>query len=480
VNVLVAGASGYIGSRLIPRLQALGHNVIGLVRNPERLNALTWENVEIRRGDVLDLASLRQVMQGVDVAYYLVHSMAGGSRDYIKRDELAAQNFGTAVREAGIQRIIYLGGLGECEMGLSPHLESRQVVGDILRASGVPVTEFRAAIIIGSGSMSFEMIRYLTERLPVMTTPRWVTTRCQPIATTNVLDYLIGCLTEQKSVGKLYEIGGYDVLTYGEVMREYAAARHLKRYLIPIPVLTPHLSSYWVNFVTPLPASYVHPLIESLRSEVVVHDPSAREDFNVNLLSYKESVQAALKRDGSGEVESYWAGANPGLSAGRLHKTTEGMFIEQLRLETTAPSAAVFQIISAIGGKQGFYYANWLWKVRGWLDSLIGGPGVQRPRRHPLELKPGDVVGGYTVEVLNPGRLLRLRNDMKAPGPAWMQFEALTADNGKTLYVQTAFFEPHGLAGLAYWYALYPFHQLIFNGLARAIVRRAETLHHLA
>jgi uncharacterized protein YbjT (DUF2867 family) len=475
MNILVTGANGYIGGQLVPRLVDAGHHVICMVRNPQRLSGSKWENIEIRQGDVLDLASLGSIMQGIEVAYYLIHSMAGGAQGFEERDYIGADNFGVAAREAGLQRIIYLGGLGECEKGLSPHLESRQQVGEILRTSGVPVTEFRAAVVIGLGSISFEMFRYLTERLPVMITPKWVSTRCQPIAINNVLDYLTLCLTEPRSIGKLYEIGGPDILTYGDMMREFATARHLKRYLMPVPILTPHLSSYWVNIVTPIPASYAQPLIEGLRSEVVVHDPSAQEDFKIKLIPYTEALQQALTRDGSGEVETFWAGAPAGLESGRTHKITQGMFIEQRRLETEAEPQAVYDTFTRIGGKQGWYYADGLWQLRFWLDRLAGGVGMRQDFRNAEEIKPGDILDGFIVETVEKGRLVRLRNEMKAPGPAWMQFEVKRSGNGKILFIQTAFFEPHGLAGLAYWYVLYPFHQLIFKGMANAIVRRAET-----
>ncbi len=480
MNILVAGASGYIGGRLVPRLQTLGHNVICLVRNPEQLSRHSWENVDIRRGDLLDNSSLRPVMQGVDVAYYLVHSMADGVHGFIQRDVTAAGNFAMAAQAAGVKRIIYLGGLGDRNKSLSRHLEARQQVGEVLRQSGVPVTEFRAAIVIGSGSMSFEMIRYLTERLPILLTPKWISTLCQPIAIDNVLDYLIGSLDETRSVDSIFEIGGPDVLTYEAIMRGYASARQLNRRLVQLPLLTTRMLAIGADVVTPLPSPYLHILIEGLKSEVLVHDPLAQEVFNFNLIPYSDAIQRALQRDGSGEVESYWAGAKPDSTVGRTHKTTEGMFIEQLRLETDASPESVYQIFSSIGGTQGWYYGDWLWQVRGLLDKMAGGPGMRRGRGGRVDLQPGDVVDGYTVETVEAGHVLRLRNNMKAPGPAWMQFEALAGANGKTLYVQTAFFEPHGLAGLAYWYALYPFHQIIFNGLARAIVRHAEALNRLS
>jgi uncharacterized protein YbjT (DUF2867 family) len=479
MNILVAGASGYIGGKLVPRLQARGYHVICLVRNPEQLSRYNWDNVDIRRGDLLDQASLNPVMHNVDVAYYLVHSMADGVHGFIQRDCTAAGNFAMAAQAAGVKRIIYLGGLGDCNKSLSPHLETRQQVGELLRQSGVPVTEFRAAIVVGSGSMSFEMIRYLTERLPILFTPNWISTLCQPIAIDNVLDYLIGSLDEPRSVDSIFEIGGPDVLTYEAIMRGYASARQLNRRMVRLPFLNTRLLAIGADVVTPLPSPYLHILIDGLKSEVLVNDPHAQEVFNFNLISYSHAIQQALQRDGSGEVETYWAGAKPDATAGRTRKTTEGMFIEQLRLEAAVTPEVVYRVFSSIGGKHGWYYGDWLWQLRGVFDRLAGGPGMRRGRSEAVDLQSGDVVDGYTVETVQAGRLLRLRNNMKAPGPAWMQFEALTTENGKSLYVQTAFFEPHGLVGLIYWYALYPFHQIIFNGLAQAIVRRAKAVNQL-
>jgi len=423
---------------------------------------------------VLEPASLNPALQNIEIAYYLIHSMTEGVRGFEQRDRLAAENFGRAARAAGVQRIIYLGGLGAADEELSSHLASRQQVGDILRASGVPVTELRAAVVVGAGSISFEIIRYLTERLPVMITPRWVTTRCQPIAIENVLDYLIQCLSQPLSIGQTFEIGGPDVLTYGDMMRGYAAARGLKRYLIPVPVLTPRLSSYWVDLVTPIPSSYSHPLIEGLRSEVIVRDRQALQVFSVKLLPYADAVRRALERTQSGELETYWAGAQIGLQSGVSLKVTQGMILEERRVESAASPTAVYTTFAGIGGRRGWFYADWLWKARGLLDRLVGGVGMRRGRRNPDELRPGDSLDFWRVEAVQPGRLIRLRAEMKLPGPARLQFEAQPRSLGGTLLIQTAFFEPHGLAGLAYWYGLYPIHQLIFSGMARAIARRAE------
>ena len=319
-RILITGCTGYVGGRLVPRLVAAGHDVVFLVRDPARLAGRRWQ-AEVRRGDVLDYDTLGPALQGVEVAYYLVHAMGQGARGFEERDERAAGNFARAAREAGVGRIVYLGGLGSGEARLSPHLASRQRVGEVLRSSGVPITEFRAAVVIGSGSISFEMIRYLTERLPIMITPRWLTTRCQPIAVDDVLAYLTACLDEPASAGRTFEIGGPEVLTYGEMMRRYAAARGLKRLLVPVPVLTPHLSSYWIDLVTPIPASYSHPLIEGLRSEVIVHDDDAQRLFAIAPTPYDVAVRQALDLVRSGQIETYWAEARgplkPGMSLNR-------------------------------------------------------------------------------------------------------------------------------------------------------------------
>jgi len=475
-NILVTGASGYIGGRLVPRLLDGGHHVICLARDPNRLAGGRWKDVEVRRGDALNPEGLSQVLRGVDIAYYLIHSMAEGARGFEDRDRVAAQNFGAAARTAGVQQIVYLGGLGAGDKELSAHLASRQEVGNILRASGVPVTEFRAAVIVGAGSMSFEMIRYLTERLPVMITPRWVTTRCQPIAIDDVLEYLTRCLSEPRAKGRTFEIGGPDVLTYGDMMRGYAAARGLRRTLISVPVLTPRLSSYWVDLVTPIPASYSHPLIEGMRSEVVVHEPSAREVFNCEPMPYEEALRRALDRTQSGQVETFWAAAGrpDSLKPGVMSIVTEGMIVEQRQVEVAASSPEVFATFSGIGGQRGWFYADWAWQVRGLIDGLIGGVGVRRGRRHPDELRPGEALDFWRVEIVEPGRLIRLRAEMKLPGLAWLQFEARPLARGGTQLIQTAFFEPHGLAGLLYWYLLHPLHQLIFSGMAQAVGRLAE------
>lgn len=474
MKILVTGATGYVGGRLVPRLLAIGHEIVCLARDPSHISGRGWERVDVRRGDALDAGSLLPVMEGMDVAYYLIHSMTRGEGRFEERDRVAAEHFGMAASAAGVRRIIYLGGLGNADEVLSPHLASRHEVGQILRSSGVPVTEFRAAVIVGAGSISFEIIRYLTEGLPVMFTPRWMETRCQPIAIANVLDYLTLALQKPKSVGRTLEIGGPDVLSYREMMMGYASARKLRRILVPLPVLTPRLSSLFLHMITPIPTTISRALIEGMRNEVVVHDHAAEELFEVALIPYREAVRRALERIQAGAVETYWSGARVGLHAGVTLKVTEGMILDERCVESAASAAALFATFSGIGGERGWFYGEWGWKLRGAMDRLVGGVGLRRGRRNPDELRPGDALDFWRVEAVDPGRLIRLRAEMKVPGRAWLQFEASNIPGGGALLVQTAFFEPHGFLGLAYWYLLYPIHELFFAGMSRAITRRAE------
>ncbi|MCR4373788.1 MAG: SDR family oxidoreductase [Acidobacteria bacterium] len=474
MTILVTGATGYIGGRLVPRLAAAGHRVIAMARDPQRLAGRRWEDVEIRQGDVLDPMSLRRALAGVDVAFYLVHSIVADPRGFRERDRRGAEYFGAAAQAAGVRQIVYLGGLGAEDAQLSAHLVSRHEVGQVLRASGVPVTEFRAAVVVGSGSLSFEIIRYLTERLPVIVTSNWVTTRCQPIAIANVLDYLLRSVDEPRSVGRTFEIGGPDVLTYGDMLRGYAAVRGLRRGLISVPMMTPHLCSRWVDFVTSIPASYSYPLIEGLRHEVIVRDPSAREIFNIDLIHYGEAVRRATERTRLGEVETAWDGAQASRQPGVSLRATEGLTREVRRVESAAPPADVYRVFAGIGGGRGWFHADWLWQLRGLIDRLAGGAGMRRGRRSADNLRPGDELDFWRVEAVEPGHLIRLRAEMALPGLAWLQFEARPRPEGGTLLIQTAFFEPHGFFGFAYWHMLYPIHRYIFSGLARAVVRRAE------
>ena len=478
MHVLVTGANGYVGGRLVPQLLDRRHVVRCMVRDPSRLQGRTWAaQVTIVRGDVLDSASLGPALAGIEVAYYLVHSLGAG-RDFHDRDIRAAKSFGAAAAAAGVARIIYLGGLGDSTAALSEHLRSRQDTGSALAEAGVPVTEFRAAVIVGSGSVSFEMIRYLTERVPVMVCPNWVYTRIQPIAIRDVLTYLVEALDTPASTGQVVEIGGSDVLTYGQMMTGYATLRGLKRFLLPVPFLTPRLSSYWVHLVTPIPSAIARPLIEGLRNEVVVRDPRASQWFpSIEPVGYLEAVRRALASFDGDSVETAWSDA---LTSSHLDSepvvltTQDGMVLERRQLTVNATPERAFEVFSALGGATGWLRLNWAWQLRGFLDRLLGGVGMRRGRRDPHHVRVGDAVDFWRVEAVEPGRLVRLRAEMKVPGRAWLEFQARTLDTGATLIVQTAFFAPRGLFGLMYWYALYPIHGLIFGGMIREIGRRAE------
>jgi uncharacterized protein YbjT (DUF2867 family) len=432
---------------------------------------------EIVRGDVLDADSLVPVLAGIEVAYYLVHSLGTGP-DFHDRDMRAARTFGQAAAAAGVGRIIYLGGLGDATGALSEHLRSRQDTGASLGTAGVPVTEFRAAVIVGSGSVSFEMIRYLTERVPVMVCPNWVYTKIQPIGIRDVLSYLTEAVSTPASAGQVIEIGGSDVLTYGEMMTGYAAERGLSRWLLPVPILTPRLSSYWVHLVTPIPSAIARPLIEGLRNEVIVRDDRARELFpQVVPAGYLESVRRALARFDTENVETSWSDAltsSHPTSEPVLMTTQDGMVMERRQLIVNASPEQAFTVFSSLGGATGWLRLNWAWQLRGFIDRLLGGVGMRRGRRHPHHVRVGDAVDFWRVEAVEPGRLVRLRAEMKVPGRAWLEFHARTQEDGRTLVTQTAFFSPRGLFGLVYWYALYPIHGLIFGGMIREIGRRAE------
>lgn len=453
-----------------------------LARDPSRLEGRDWfGKVRAVRGDALDPRTLPDALAGVEVAYYLIHSMqrAGESEgDFHERDLAAAREFGRAARAAGVRRIVYLGGLGDPASELSRHLRSRQQTGDALRESGVPVTEFRAAIIVGSGSASFEMIRHLVERVPVMVCPRWVYTRVQPIAIRNVIDYLAAALDVPESAAQTIEIGGADVLTYGEMMTGYARRRGLRRALIPVPVLTPRLSSYWVHWVTPIPAEIAEPLIEGLRNEVVVRGDVARRLFpGIEPTDYATALDRALRVLETGEVETAWSDAlvnAVGVGDPVVLKSAEGMLLERRQAQVRAGAEAVFREFTAIGGDRGWPSFQVLWRLRGLLDRAVGGVGLRRGRRDPDELRPGDALDFWRVEAVEPGRLLRLRAEMKVPGRAWLQFEAKPHGPDHTILVQSAYFAPKGLAGLAYWYSLYPIHGPIFSRMLQELARRAE------
>ncbi|HUQ20590.1 MAG TPA: SDR family oxidoreductase [Gemmatimonadaceae bacterium] len=476
--ILVTGATGYIGGRLVPRLLADGHRVRCMVRDPSRLKGRPWHaSVEVVAGDVLEQPSLREALDGVSIAYYLIHSMGAGAH-FEERDLVAARNFSAAAKAAGVRRIIYLGGLADPSPALSDHLRSRQQTGEALREAGVPVTEFRAGVIVGSNSLSFEMIRYLTERVPIMICPRWVYTRTQPIGIADVLDYLVASISVPASTGRIVEIGGADIITYGEMMTTYADVRGLKRWLVPVPFLTPRLSSLWVNLVTPIPASMARPLVEGLRNENVVNDPAARQLFpDIVPAGYRQCVELALDQLEASKVESSWSDAlstSQRDAAPVTFVSEEGMLIEHRQRVVSASAAEVFRVFSSVGGTRGWLYMNAAWKLRGFVDRLIGGVGLRRGRRDPDRVRAGDALDFWRVEAVEQDKLLRLRAEMKLPGLAWLQFRVTPRGDGSSLLEQTAFFAPKGLAGTFYWYGLYPIHRLIFSGLIDRIADRAS------
>jgi uncharacterized protein YbjT (DUF2867 family) len=482
---LVTGATGYIGGRLVPELLDAGYRVRCLARSPDRLRDHPWAGrAEVVRGDVTDSASVAAALDGVDVAYYLVHALGTG-RDFEETDRRAARIFGGRAREAGVRRIVYLGGLtpaGVPERELSPHLRSRAEVGRILLDSGVPTTVLRAAVVIGSGSVSFEMLRHLTERLPVMVAPRWVHTRIQPVAVRDVLRALVGGAGMPAEVSRAFDIGGPDVLTYRDMMVRYAAVARLpRRVIVPVPVLTPGLSSHWVGLVTPVPASVARPLTESLRHEVVcrehdivryVPEPPGRP------IGFDEAVRLALKRVREADVATRWSSASvPGAPSDPLPTDPDwagGSLYTDLRDRTVDASRdSLWRVIEGIGGKNGWYSFPLAWAARGLLDRLVGGVGLRRGRRDAARLRAGDSLDFWRVEEIEPNHLLRLRAEMRLPGLAWLEMYAETDDAGRTRYRQRALFHPHGLLGHLYWWAVSPFHAVVFGGMARNIARTA-------
>jgi uncharacterized protein YbjT (DUF2867 family) len=476
MEVLVTGATGYIGGRLVPRLLEAGHSVRCLVRNPAKLAQDPWrDRVEVVQGDVLEPESLDAALDGCDVAYYLVHSM-DGQGSFTERDRLAAEYFRMAADRANTKRIVYLGGMGGGE-GLSAHLSSRHEVGQILAAGSTPVTELRAAVIIGSGSVSFEMLRYLTEVLPVMITPSWVRTRCQPIAIRDVLRILVETASDSGRESHVYEIGGPDVLEYEEMMRIYAEEAGLpRRLIIPVPVLSPKLSSHWVGLVTPIPAGVAKPLVDSLRNEVVVQNPSFIDQYE-DLLSYRESVRRALEVSAELDVPTRWSDASPAPAQPILSDPDWSggtLYRDRREVQAAASPDDLFWAFSRIGGANGYYGFDWAWQLRGLADTLVGGVGLRRGRRHPEELRPGESLDFWRVASVEPGRRLLLYAEMRLPGDAWLEFTG-EPSSGASVLRQTAHFRPRGLLGRLYWAVLIPFHGVIFRRMAERIAATSET-----
>jgi uncharacterized protein YbjT (DUF2867 family) len=473
--VLVSGATGYVGGRLVATLERLGHRVRCLARRPQNLRDRVARETEVACGDVLDPASLGPAMSGVEVAYYLVHSM-GSRAPFEEADRAAAENFARAAAAAGVRRIIYLGGLGDERAALSPHLRSRHEVGRILRANHREVIEFRASIVIGSGSLSFEMVRALVERVPIMVTPRWVDVPAQPIAIEDLLGYLVAAL--DVGVGgrsPVYEIGGADRVSYAEIMREYARQRGLRRVMIRVPVLSPRLSSLWLGLVTPLYARVGRKLIDSIRHPTVVRDDAASRVFGIRPRGLREAVAIALRQEEVSGVATRWSDA---LSSADVRTPARDTRFRRRRVDArsvrvSVPPAAAFAPICRIGGATGWYFADWLWSLRGWLDLLVGGAGMRRGRPDPEHLRVGDTLDCWRVEAFEPDRRLLLTAEMRLPGRAWLEFE-VAADGDGSIVRQTAIFDPAGIAGLAYWYLVLPLHRVVFAGMLRSIARAAR------
>ncbi|MFM7163131.1 MAG: SDR family oxidoreductase [Planctomycetaceae bacterium] len=473
-RVLLTGATGYVGGRLLPLLEQAGVRVRCLARRPESLRSKVGPETEVIAGDVFDEASLDRALAGVDTAYYLVHSM-GATGDFEQEDRRAAESFARAATRAGVKRIVYLGGLGSRDQNLSKHLRSRQETGDVLRTADVQVIEFRASIVIGSGSLSFEMIRALTERLPVMICPKWVQVLAQPIAIEDLLQYLVAALDLPSGPSQVFEIGGPDQVSYGQIMREYARQRGLRRWLIPVPLLTPYLSSLWLGLVTPLYARVGRKLVESLRNPTLVSNNLAESIFEIRPRGVADAIARALVQEDHEVTQTRWSdalsSAGPARSYGGQRLGSRIIDSRTRRVECSPQKA--FEPIRRIGGTTGWYYGDWLWKLRGFLDLLVGGVGVRRGRRDAEEPVVGEPLDFWRVEEYEPDHKLRLRAEMKVPGRAWLEFEVQPEGQGSVIR-QTALFDPKGLWGLAYWYALVPLHFFVFNGMLANIARRAE------
>lgn len=475
-RILITGASGYIGGRLVQRFEATGIPVRCMGRRVAALAERLGPGVEVVQADVTRLEQLAEALSGIQTAYYLIHAL-DESGDFESVELTGARNFARAAREAGVQRIIYLGGLGNGAAQHSAHMRSREAVGEALRESGIPTIEFRASVVIGGGSLSFEMIRSLVRRLPVMLAPTWVRMPAQPIAIDDVLAYLEAAHTLETTEHRVYEIGGADVLSYQDLMQAYARSRGLRRTIINVPFLTPWLSSLWLALVTPLLARVGRKLIESICVASVVRDERALTDFSIRPIGVEEAIRRAQVEEDEKRLASRWTDAAS--ASGRL-RNWEGVHFgariidERIEAVSVSPEAA-FRPIQRIGGATGWYYGNPLWKLRGLLDKMLGGVGLGRGRRHAEELVIGDTVDWWRVTAIEPGVLLILEAEMRLPGRAWLRFDVTPGRNGQGAQIrQTAIFDPHGLPGLLYWYLLYPIHEFIFAGMCRNIARAAE------
>jgi uncharacterized protein YbjT (DUF2867 family) len=472
--ILMTGASGYVGGRLLKALLSAGYRLRCLARRPEFLAPRVGAGVEIVKGDCLDPATLPAACAGVNTAYYLVHSM-GSTGDFSEQDRIAAASFGAAAAAAGVKRIVYLGGLGNARGRLSKHLRSRQEAGEALRASGVPVVELRASIVLGSGSLSFELIRTLVERLPVMLCPRWVRTPAQPIAIEDVLAYLFAALQLPGDRHEIFEIGGADRVSYAGIMHEYARQRGLRRWMIPVPFLSPRLSSLWLGLTTPVYARIGRKLIESVENETTVHDDRALRVFPIRPMGLREAIERAMHNEDEEYAATRWSDA---ISSAGSPPAWGGMrfgtrLVDSRTVWIPVPAATAFTAVRRIGGANGWLYANWLWRLRGLIDLVLGGAGMRRGRRHLEDLVVGDTIDFWRVESYEPDRRLRLVAEMKLPGRAWLEFE-VEPDRGGATIRQTAVFDPIGVLGLLYWYGVYPLHARVFAGMLRGIANRAS------
>lgn len=475
-RILVTGASGYIGGRLIARLLEKGETVRAMARRTDGLKARWGDRIEAVEADVLNAASLAAAMKGVHTAYYLIHSMGEGG-DFEVRERQSAENFGYAAQQAGVKRILYLGGLADETVPLSKHMRSRQETGRILKASGVPVLEFRASIVLGAGSLSFEMIRALVQRLPIMITPKWVRVMAQPIYVEDLLAYLVQGLDAELPEKGVVEVGGSETITYQGIMDTYAEVRGLKRIHVPVPFLSPRISSLWLGLITPLFARIGKKLIESILHPSVVTDPEPATRFSVDPVGVKEAVTLALQEEDEVCAETRWSDS---LAAGNTHQTWAGVrfgtrLVDSRLLKVEAPPEKIFAAVERIGGKQGWYFGTWLWYLRGAIDELLGGVGMRRGRKDPDRLQPGDVLDCWRVEEVQRPRFLRLRAEMKLPGRAWLEFEVTPEDGGGCHLRQTAVFDPKGLGGNLYWFGIFPLHVVIFRGMIRGVARAADS-----
>ncbi len=474
-KILVTGATGYIGGRLVPELLKAGYEVRTLSRNPQKLIRKKWDGIESYQGDALDKESLQAALCGVDVAYYLIHSMTTFGSDFAERDIECARNFAEACQQCGVKRIIYLGGLGSTGPALSKHLQSRHRTGEALASSGVPVTELRAAIVVGSGSASFEIIRDLSSKLPFMVCPKWVYSRCEPISIRQLLAYLVGVVREERTIGETLEVGGGEVLTYASMLRQCAEVLGRNITILPVPVLTPKLSSYWLNLVTSVPMNLCRPLVEGLRNDVVCHDLRIREWIDVPKMPYKEAVTRALTIESGEEgpptrwTDATTSGAGDPINEDSFH------YCDERKSTIMASPAILFQLLSRLGAKNGWFHADWLWRLRALLDWSIGGVGMRRGRRHPTLLSDGDQVDFWRVERVRQNEHICFRAEMKLPGTARLTFDITPVDDESTSeLILRAYFWPDSLWGKLYWYAVLPLHTYVFQGMLRRIAERAE------